>query len=193
MQRFRYFMAMLLRWQQDCNRLVLWLLPSAYVHIWSVLDAFLDVYRTQRCICTHNTPASSNTTVVDVGGIIKDLCPFPSVAESWPFVWDVSISLLPLNDNMDTLILDASAVLIHLSTFRQDLMVSFNHFQQNVPRSKLGITEPSVRCQCHVLETLVHQPSAAADVPAVMWRQMAYERMGRVKWRDPFWFWSVKN
>lgn len=57
-------------------------------------------------------------------------------------------------------------------------MVSFNPFQWNVPRIKLEITEPSVRCQCHVLEILVNQPSAAADVPEVMWLQMAYGRWG---------------
>lgn len=52
------------------------------------------------------------------------------------------MSLLLLNDNRDIFIVDARAVLMHLSTFQGYLYFP----QQNVPRSKPGITEPSVRC-----------------------------------------------
>lgn len=57
------------------------------------------------------------------------------------------MSLLPLHDNKDALIADARAVLIHLSTFPlRHFMGIFFFPQRNLPRSKLRITEPSVRC-----------------------------------------------
>lgn len=79
--------------------------------------------------------------------------------------------------------MDDRAALMHLSTFQGYLLFT----RQNVARSKPRITEAPAGClntriaaeldQRHVLEILVRQPSAAADVPEAMRLQMGFGRM----------------